>query len=242
MGRRFVCALFSVFLLASLAGCGLTRREIVLEPSQVGTKISSRAVQSGACFNLDRSIIISHLTRASDQLAVGYENNYVPGADPFPCNHRYNYSYQAAMQFDLSELIETHAVVVEAVLEIPSVLAPLQPVTETTRDCRMHLEAATEAWAGGDFSGDSRDPRSHITTRALPGDPATPYIQGGRDHPTQATVTRTVIRWLSGRMENNGFVFLPPTEHVFADEILSCVYLMNDPKLKITVLERPASP
>ena len=222
--------LFGSILL--LSGCGATLQEYVREPLLVGTKTASRADRTGACFGLDRSAIPAPKEQAEGEELVGYENRFVRGADPFPCNHRYNYAHQTALLFDLDDLIARHALVTEAALEMDVRFYSQMGGTELTRDCQVHFQRATAAWPPGDAMGDA--------SVLVPGVDVLSREFGGSSGTARRDVLRAVQQWMNGRAPNHGLLLSPAPEHVMADEELFCTHGLRNFRLRLKVLEPAA--
>lgn len=246
MRRQQTLLLLVLICISLVTACGRVSREIVLEPVQMGTKTKARADRTGACFGLDRTPILpTALIREPGQIGVGHENTFLPGADPVPCNHRRNYSHQAAVLFDLSELTRLDAIVTEAVLETRRRLSFFTEGV-SSKICRMRLERATEAWANGDFTGpiNASDPRAEIQTQPLPvpGDTRLTSFGVDREGISRAVVTGTVQRWhgqAAPRIENHGFVFMPQAQYIFTDSTVRCGFVLSDMRLRVNVLVEP---
>jgi hypothetical protein len=234
------CALLS---LGFLSACHTVQSEIVLMPVLMGTKTMARADRTGTCVDLDRSVIPpSRLALANGEVAGGYENTFIRGADPFPCNTRRNYSHQGAVLFDFSELTRRHAVVVEATLE-GTIRVPVFPEGIVIE---MHVNQATLAWAPGNFTGrlNTPDPLAQI--------PLAPVARGDENSALSGVmrngvttdglnvkVTRTVQNWVQNRtrVANNGFVFAPLPSHVYAEENQNLIAVYSNVRLRLKILE-----
>jgi len=222
--------LFGSILL--LSGCGATLQEYVREPLLVGTKTATRADRTGACFGLDRTGVPAAIAQADGEKLVGYENRFVRGADPFPCNHRYNYAHQTALLFDLNDLIARRALVTEATLEMDTHFYSQMDATELTRDCQVHFQRATAAWPPGDARGDASVLVSGVDVLSSAFDSS--------DGIARRDVLRAVQQWMNGRAPNHGLLLSPAPEHVNADETLFCVHGLRNFRLRLKVLEPAA--
>ena len=221
----------------------MVQSEIVLTPVLMGTKTMARADRTGTCITLDRSVIPpSRLSLADGEVAGGYENTFIRGADPAPCNTRRNFSHQGAVLFDFSELERRHAVVIEAILEGTT----RTPVFPENIVIEMDVYQATQAWAPGNFMGalNTTDPLAQIPFLPVArGDEH--YALGGvmRDGVTapglSVKVTRTVQNWVQNRVRvpNHGFVFAPLQAHVYAEENQNFIEVYSNLRLRLKILE-----
>lgn len=227
-----------------LAGCNTAQTELVLTPVLMGTKTMARADRTGTCIDLDRSVIPpSRLSLAEGEVAGGYENTFIRGADPIPCNTRRNYSHQGAVLFDLSEVERRHAVVIEATLEGTT----RTPVFPEGIVIEMDVYQATQAWAPGNFMGalNTSDPLAQIPHLPVArGDES--YALGGvrRNGITfsglNVKVTRTVQAWTQQgprRVANHGFVFAPLPAHAYAEENQNLIEVYSNLRLRLKLLE-----
>lgn len=233
--------------LTLLSGCNTVQTELVLTPVQLGTKTMVRADRTGACVDLDRSVIPpSRLTLAGGEIGAGYENTFIRGADPLPCNTRRNYAHQGAVLFDLSEVTRRHAVVLEAILE-GSERVELFP-----EGIVIHLDVqrAAQPWVAGNFVGAPNllDPRAQIPLLPLAFGDETNALSGNmRDGATtvglNTLVTHTVQDWLSHRprVANHGFVITARPEHLFAEENENLVVAYGNVRLRLKLLQ-PRTP
>lgn len=221
-----------VLSIVLLGGCGATVHEQMRDPIHTATKTVSRADRTGACLGLNRMGVAAPTAPGEGEELVGYENRFVRGADPFPCNHRQNYDHQAAVKFDLEDLVARRALVTEAILEVSARFIPLMARTEISRDCRMRLLYATAPWAPADALGGEADPRVQLSTTGN-----IEWVFPGAGETARKDVTAMVQQWLSGRRINHGFVLRSPAEHSLADETLSCVYGLSNFHLRLKVLE-----
>jgi hypothetical protein len=226
------CGILSLGLL-SACNTRMVESEIVLTPVLMGTKTMARADRTGTCIDLDRSVIPpSRLALMDGEVAGGFENTFVRGADPAPCNTRRNYSHQGAVLFDFSELERRHAVVIEATLEGTT----RTPVFPEGIVIEMDLYQATQAWAPGNFRGalNTSDPLAQI--------PLAPVARGD-DHYAlgglSMKVTRTVQNWVQNRVRvpNHGFVFAPLPAHVYAEENQNLIEVYSNLRLRLKILE-----
>lgn len=217
----------------SLAACG-TFEERSFSPTQQGTKTQARTDRAGACFGLDRSVPPPPAVPRDGEILVGYENHINRGADPFPCNHRYNYDHQAVVRFDTPP-VASGELITEAVLEADVRFIALMPETFFS-ECRNLFQHATEAWAPGDFRGAAGDLRAHV--------PAAGSGTWGRsDNRLSLNVLTTVRRWANGSLPNHGFAFSAPPEHSYVEENLSCVFAFRNLNLRVTkFIPDPPSP
>ncbi len=238
------CAVLSLGLLGA---CNTVQSELVLEPVQLGTKTLARADRVGACFGLDRSVIApSRMVLAAGELGAGYENAFIRGADPAPCNLRRNYAHQGAILFDLSELTRRHAAVLEASLEADMrvVLFPENTVI------KMQLNRAAQDWENGNFIGaiNATDPRAQLPILPMPAGDNTNALSGTVHNGITSTglwanVTRTVQDWTRTppRATNHGFVIAPLPEHLFAEENQNLIVVYSNVRLRLKLLE-PRAP
>lgn len=238
---------FAVLSLGLLSACNSVQSELVLEPVRLGTKTMARADRVGACFGLDRSVIApSRLALAAGEVGAGYENAFIRGADPAPCNLRRNYAHQGAVLFDLSELTRRRAVVLEATLEA----TVREPVFPDGVVINMRLNLAGQDWESGNFTGaiNTSDPRAQIPILPLPSRDES-YALGGVVHNgvtssgLSAIVTRTVQNWNQNtpRTANHGFVFAALPEHLFAEENQNLIVIYSNIRLRLKILE-PRAP
>ncbi len=229
-----------MLVLGLLSGCNTVQTELVLQPVQLGTKTQARADRVGACFGLDRSVIQpSHLALDASQLGAGYENVFIRGADPAPCNLRRNYSHQGAIQFDLSEVTRRHATVIEAVLDYD-----VTPGFRTEgADDIVFLNLSTQPWTNGNFFGplNVADNRTQLTVAPMPrtDDRTLEPLRflGGHFRPV---ITQTVRQWLhQGRpyLDNNGIVLATAPAHSFAEDNSSSITLVTNIRLRLKLLE-----
>ena len=103
MQRRFILG-SAVVLLITLTGCPPTPialKTVVLSPSP-GVVFSYREhdSNSGPCFNVPTYGTGPEVVPPG-QIAVGWEDTFVPGAQPFPCNYQQQMLYRGHVQFDL---------------------------------------------------------------------------------------------------------------------------------------------
>ena len=81
-------------LAATLAACGTTlvaETPAPITPDTTATRQANTFVQSGPCFDLDRSALGEAVTRpGAGEFVAGFSNTMHRGADPAPCNRQFS--------------------------------------------------------------------------------------------------------------------------------------------------------
>ena len=158
-------------------------------------------------------------TSTHTEMALGLDNGYSRGADPFPCNRQSSRGYTGAVRFNLSDV--TAPLIVSATLVV-------QPRASGQRwrpaggaganDCVIAAHRAIEHWDGGDFFN-----RPLIATVPIRRDSFTKRMLGSVrivefSSPVRLDVTQAVRSWMRGaanhglvlRMEKPNGTYLAP--------------------------------
>jgi hypothetical protein len=205
---------FAITLAMAVLLTGCDGDTITMPATQEATWIINQYSKSGPCdvLTLDRTGTgPSILPDSSTPVIVGWTNHLRLGADPFPCNRRWQHEYQGLVRFDfegdaaIRSLLRTKRVA-RATLVIHQRDVPGHTNRLGSTPVRgFQLVLPSVSWASGTRSRSlSVDPSIDLPYSGAP------YEGNLRLDPERVgseirySLDTTVQRWLDGRTPNNG--------------------------------------
>ncbi len=174
-----------------LYGCPpMTLRTVVLTPTNEQTGTSGPAGAIGYCTG-PGSVPSPAFSPRANQVLVGYDDYYRPGAQPLPCDHLRDSNFRADVMFDLSAFDQ----VAVATLSFDTVNSASRSNGETTSTNPPTSYATTLGVGTQPPSADFPD----TNEASLPGGPTISVAVGSQ-----------VSDWVTKKQANFGFVIWGP--------------------------------
>lgn len=203
-----------VLLVAVLLLAGCDDGVVTMPATEEATWVISNYNKEGPCdvLTLDRTGLGPTVRPdAGTPVIVGWMNHLRLGADPFPCNRRWQHEYQGLVKFDfegdaaIRSLLETNRVE-RAILVLHQRNVPGHSNNLAGTPVQgFQLVLPSVSWSGGTrISSMSIDPSIDLPTLGAPYDGNLRFDPVRHRPEFRFDLSTTVQRWLDGRTDNNG--------------------------------------